>query len=64
VTHVFNLSSGETKAGGSLGNRGQPALHSELQATQGHVDKTLAQARQWWRTPLIPALGRRRQADF
>jgi hypothetical protein len=21
-------------------------------------------ARQWWRTPLIPALGKQRQADF
>jgi hypothetical protein len=21
-------------------------------------------ARQWWRTPLIPALGRQRQVDF
>jgi hypothetical protein len=24
----------------------------------------LALARQWWHTPLIPALGRQRQADF
>jgi hypothetical protein len=26
--------------------------------------KDLVIAKQWWRTPLIPALGRQRQADF
>jgi hypothetical protein len=26
--------------------------------------KNLTYAGQWWRTPLIPALGRQRQADF
>jgi hypothetical protein len=26
--------------------------------------KQLHPAGQWWRTPLIPALGRQRQADF
>jgi hypothetical protein len=26
--------------------------------------KTVRLARQWWRIPLIPALGRQRQADF
>jgi hypothetical protein len=26
--------------------------------------KILFPARQWWYTPLIPALGRQRQADF
>jgi hypothetical protein len=34
-----------------------------------HVQKTIVlktsnSAGQWWRTPLIPALGRQRQADF
>jgi hypothetical protein len=27
-------------------------------------DRQVMSARQWWRTPLIPALGRQRQADF
>jgi hypothetical protein len=26
--------------------------------------KTLQKATQWWRTPLIPALGRQKQGDF
>jgi hypothetical protein len=27
-------------------------------------DRKVAVVGQWWRTPLIPALGRQRQADF
>ena len=37
----------------------QPQKH---QKTKTKTKKTLA--RQWWRTPLIPALGRQRQMDF
>jgi hypothetical protein len=28
------------------------------------IKKKKKQARQWWPTPLIPALGRQRQVDF
>jgi hypothetical protein len=28
------------------------------------VVRMLAEVEQWWRTPLIPALGRQRQANF
>jgi hypothetical protein len=44
----------------------------EFQDSQGYtgkpcllkIIKTNKQAGQWWRTPLMPALGRQRQADF
>jgi hypothetical protein len=32
--------------------------------SQKGLCKTAVMTRQWWRTPLIPALGRQRQADF
>jgi hypothetical protein len=38
---------------------GEPA-HSQF----GAQIKKMLLARQWWRTPLIPALGRQRQVDF
>jgi hypothetical protein len=44
-----------------------PGLLGPLQITMGDIYtelKNLIQARRWWRTPLIPALGRQRQVDF
>jgi hypothetical protein len=52
-------------AGGSgrEGNGSLEDIESNLDnAVRLQLSKQLA--RQWWRTPLIPALGRQRQADF
>jgi hypothetical protein len=35
-----------------------------LTAVSQELFKRAVYAGQWWRTPLIPALGRQRQADF
>jgi hypothetical protein len=60
--------------------QGQPGLQETLFPREGssrgagrrdskniiglHFDKSVPLAGQWWGTPLIPALGRQRQADF
>jgi hypothetical protein len=36
----------------------------EFCSTKGLHKKNLKRAGQWWRTPLIPALEKQRQADF
>jgi hypothetical protein len=48
----------------------EPSLLPRRRYTYSHVWlgiwvlKKVKIAGQWWRTPLIPALGRQRQADF
>jgi hypothetical protein len=60
----------EAEAGSSLSSKpawstkavsGQPELHSES-LFQNKAEKKCSWV--WWCTPLIPALGRHRQADF
>jgi hypothetical protein len=80
VAHAFNPSTREAEAGGFLSSRPaclqsefqdnqgyteKPCLEKQKQnKTKQQQQKSLNLARQWWRTPLIPALGRQRQADF
>jgi hypothetical protein len=40
LAHTFNFSNPETEVGGALLIRGQPALHNELQAIHGYVERT------------------------
>jgi hypothetical protein len=40
------------------------APSEQLCCTRGWIIKIHRINRAWWRTPLIPALGRQRQADF
>jgi hypothetical protein len=56
VARVFNHSTGEVEAGGSL-----------LEDTQGDTEKLKKKetvARLWWPMPLNPTLGKQRQVDF
>jgi hypothetical protein len=39
-------------------------FHLNLTIFHSSFNNTGVWAGQWWRTPLIPALGRQRQADF
>jgi hypothetical protein len=48
--------------------QGQLGLQSTFQDSQGYTGRKNLVLKtnkgQWWRTPLIPALGRQRQVDF
>jgi hypothetical protein len=64
VVHIFNHSTGKAETG-ELSLRPAWYRSRSARATQKNlVSKTKEKARQWWCTPLIPALGRQRQADF
>jgi hypothetical protein len=58
VVHIFNRRTQEADVSGSL------RLHSAARATQCAPVKNKQISQAWWCTPLIPALGRQRQADF
>jgi hypothetical protein len=69
VTHTFKPSTQEAESGKSLEFEANLVYRENSRtprATQKkpYVEKKKKSARQWWRTPLIPALGRQRQADF
>jgi hypothetical protein len=56
----------ETEVGRS---QGLTKVHSKFKAGPGYHRKVLYQkeqekSRAWWHMPLIPALGKQRQADF
>jgi hypothetical protein len=53
---VYRVSSRTARATEKL------CLEKQKQKTKTNQKKKKAE--QWWRTPLIPALGRQRQADF
>jgi hypothetical protein len=53
--------------GRSLGVCGQTGLHSEFQDSyivRPCLKRKLDSRVWWWHMPLVPALGRQRQADF
>jgi hypothetical protein len=58
---------GQVEGGGGQGRREDK--EGEAKMEQSHLARRTASSkgshsRVWWRTPLIPALGRQRQADF
>jgi hypothetical protein len=47
-----------------LNSSGPQDLSSHMSSTDRSALKNKMKSQVWWRTPLIPALGRQRQADF
>jgi hypothetical protein len=41
-----------------------PILESRPAEAPAEGERKTGRARQWWHTPLIPALGKQRQVDF
>jgi hypothetical protein len=42
----------------------KPGINPSIQVVEKEGSRRSKTAGHWWRTPLIPALGRQRQADF
>ena len=77
VVHTFVPGTQESEAARSLLVWSQPCLHSKFWENQGYIVRSFLKikdfegsgtisflVRQWWCMPLIPALGRQRQADL
>ena len=65
--HTLNPSNWEAETVGWISEfKNNLVYRTSLRTARGYPKKLYQKniARQWWRTPLVPALGRQRQADF